>query len=94
MLEPHASRELFSLLWWTGLTSIVVFVFGKCFYNLFWHPLSEFPGPKLAALGSLYEFWFDVVKDGQYLWEIERMHNKYGTLNYLISSCRTEALTL
>lgn len=50
----------------------------KCLYNLYLHPLSKFPGPKLAAIGFFYEFYYDVIKDGLYLWEIERMHRKYG----------------
>ncbi|KFH45114.1 Trichodiene oxygenase-like protein [Hapsidospora chrysogenum ATCC 11550] len=59
------------------LVSVLVL---KCFYNLYLHPLSGIPGPKLAALGGYYEFWYDVVLDGQYLWEIEKMHNKYGPI--------------
>ncbi|KAJ5898140.1 Benzoate 4-monooxygenase cytochrome P450 [Penicillium tannophilum] len=51
----------------------------KAIYRLYAHPLSGFPGPKLAAVTSLYEFYYDVVKSGMYLWEIERMHEKYGT---------------
>ncbi|KAM0418947.1 hypothetical protein ACHAPT_012105 [Fusarium lateritium] len=50
----------------------------KVIYNLFFHPLSKFPGPKIAAIGSYYEFYHDVVKDGTYLWRIEEMHRKYG----------------
>jgi hypothetical protein len=57
---------------------VSVFVL-RCFYNLYLHPLSRIPGPKLAALGGFYEFWYDVVRDGQYLWQIEKMHNKYGS---------------
>lgn len=47
-------------------------------YHLYFHPLSSFPGPKLAAATFLYEFYYDVVKSGMYIWEIERMHEKYG----------------
>ncbi|KAM4062720.1 cytochrome p450 [Hirsutella rhossiliensis] len=31
-------------------------------------------------MGWLYEFWFELIKDGQYLWEIEKMHDKYGPI--------------
>lgn len=54
------------------------FVCGLVIYRLHFHPLSKFPGPKLAALTSLYEFYYNVVLGGRYLWEIERMHEQYG----------------
>ena len=54
------------------------FVVFSCVYNLYLHPLRKIPGPKLAAMWSCYEFYFDVIKDGTYLWEIRRMHAKYG----------------
>lgn len=63
------------------LTAVVIltcYCICKCLYNLYLHPLSKFPGPKLTAIGSLYEFYYDVIKDGQYIWQIERMHRKYG----------------
>lgn len=47
-------------------------------YNLCLHPLAGFPGPKIAAATRLYEFYYDVVKRGQYIYKIEEMHAKYG----------------
>jgi hypothetical protein len=47
-------------------------------WRLIWSPLSKFPGPKLAALTLWYEFYFDVVRGGMYIWEIERLHKIYG----------------
>ena len=47
-------------------------------YNLYLHPLAKFPGPKLAAASHLYEFYWSVVRDGEFIWAIERMHKKYG----------------
>jgi hypothetical protein len=48
-------------------------------YNLFFHPLSHIPGPKLAAATYFPEFYYDVVKFGRYTSRIELMHNKYGS---------------
>jgi len=50
-------------------------------YRLFFSPLAKFPGPKLAALTSLYEGYYDCLKDGggRYWAEITRMHEEYGS---------------
>ncbi|KAJ4361505.1 hypothetical protein N0V95_001842 [Ascochyta clinopodiicola] len=47
-------------------------------YRIYLHPLSKYPGPKLAAGTQWYEFYFDVLKRGRFAWEIKRMHEKYG----------------
>jgi hypothetical protein len=47
-------------------------------YRLTFHPLARFPGPKVAAASSLYEAYYDVVKGGVWIFEIERLHKIYG----------------
>nr|UWK20074.1 cytochrome P450 [Trichoderma balearicum] len=49
-------------------------------YNLYLHPKRKIPGPRLAAMTGLYEFWFDIVRDGKYPQEIKRMHEVYGPI--------------
>ncbi|GAB1210518.1 hypothetical protein APSETT445_009312 [Aspergillus pseudonomiae] len=62
-----------------GLTAISYLVV-RSIYRLYFHPLSKFPGPKLAALTHLYEMYYDIVKGGKYLWEMQRMHDQYGPI--------------
>lgn len=50
-------------------------------YRLYLHPLRKIPGPPLAAATHLVEFYYDVIKGGKFIWEIERMHEKYGRAN-------------
>jgi hypothetical protein len=45
---------------------------------LFWSPVAGFPGSKLAALTFWYEFYYDVIKQGQYTFKIKELHEKYG----------------
>ena len=55
------------------------YVLSLVVHRLFFSPTAGFPGPKLAAIISLYELYYDVVYKGKYLFEIEKMHDKYGT---------------
>lgn len=60
------------------LYSLLAYVTFKWIYRLFFHPLAKFPGPKLAAATHLYEGYYDVVKKGRYIFEVGKMHEKYG----------------
>jgi hypothetical protein len=48
---------------------------GLVVYRLFLSPISRFPGPKLAATTEWYEFYFQLVKDGQWGNQVKRMHD-------------------
>jgi len=47
-------------------------------YRRYLHPLARVPGPFLAAVTSLYPYYFNGVKDGLFYLEIERLHDVYG----------------
>lgn len=56
----------------------VVSLFAVVIYRLNFHPLSNIPGPKLAAVSRLYEFYYQCVKGAKYAFRIEEMHEQYG----------------
>ena len=64
--------------YYKALIVLIVYLCLRTIYRLALHPLRGIPGPKLAASTSLYEFYYDAVKGGKYIWEVERMHRQYG----------------
>lgn len=49
----------------------------KTIYRLTLHPLAGFPGPKLAAVTSLYNAYYDILQPGL-IKKLPEMHKKYG----------------
>lgn len=49
-------------------------------YRLYFHPLAKFPGPRLAIVTYWYEFYYDIVRRGQYTYKLRELHEKYGSL--------------
>ena len=58
-------------------------IVSRCLHNLYLHRLRKIPGPKLAAMTSCPDYYHDVVKDGNYLFEIRKMHDNYGEFDLL-----------
>jgi hypothetical protein len=58
--------------------SLVFYAIGLCVYRLFLHPLAKFPGPRLAAVTSFYEGYYEIVLKGQYSRQISKLHDQYG----------------
>jgi hypothetical protein len=56
----------------------LVYIVTLAIYRLYLSPLAKFPGPKLAALSKYYEFYYEVVKRGQFTFHIQELHKKYG----------------
>jgi Cytochrome P450 len=73
MLAPPLSILLTST-----LGGWISYLFVLAIYRLYFHPLAKFPGPRMAALTSGYEFYYDAIKGGRYYKKIEKLHEKYG----------------
>jgi hypothetical protein len=55
--------------------------------RVWFHPLSKYPGPRLAALTLWWQCYYDVFLNsgGQLLAHLEPLHEKYGMCLYILS---------
>ncbi|KAJ7577965.1 cytochrome P450 [Mycena floridula] len=56
----------------------VAYATSTVFHRLLFSPLRGFPGPRIAAATGWYIAYFDIVKDGGIVEELERLHAIYG----------------
>ena len=61
-----------------ALPLLVLYVVGGVINRLYLSPLSKFPGPKLAAATYWYEFYYDAILRGRYVFKIKELHEVYG----------------
>ena len=68
--------------WQTVIVFVPVTTLVYCvtlvFYRLFLSPLASFPGPKLGAATLWYEYYYDIVQEGQWTFKIQDLHKQYG----------------
>lgn len=64
-----------------GLLLRALYCVGLVIWRLFFHPLSKFPGPRLAAVTRWYEFYYDVVRGGISVKRYPALHKQYGMLS-------------
>jgi hypothetical protein len=79
-LRPALGDE-YSHLWELFIlpaTLLILYLVGLGIYRLYFSPLAAYPGPKLAALSKWYEFYWDVIQQGQFTSHIQKLHLKYG----------------
>ncbi|RAH72013.1 cytochrome P450 [Aspergillus aculeatinus CBS 121060] len=71
-----------TLLWILETTAIVLLLWTavEALRRLWFHPIAHVPGPRLAALTWWYEFYFDAIQPGQYVFKIQELHKQYGPI--------------
>ncbi|KAF4967024.1 hypothetical protein F66182_17941 [Fusarium sp. NRRL 66182] len=86
MENPQHSHHLSAFLQIKHIPVFIGFTLGvailhfilTCFYNVYFHPLRKFPGPKLAAATGLV-FFYKLIRGEEVTWETET-HKKYGEI--------------
>ncbi|EXJ64290.1 hypothetical protein A1O7_00626 [Cladophialophora yegresii CBS 114405] len=63
-----------------GALLAVTYLLALATWRLYLCPQAHIPGPTLAKLTYWYEFYYDVVLGGQYIWKIRTLHEQYGPL--------------
>lgn len=79
MSSLSASLEGKLAAWLTAVAiGYILYSIGLAVYYLYFSKLAGFPGRKIAAATGWYEFYYDCLCSGTYIFEIEKMHKKYG----------------
>ena len=59
---------------------LIIFCVAISCFNLFLHPLSRFPGPRLAALSGWWLVYHELIR-GQSLTDVfSTLHQRYGVI--------------
>ncbi|KAK5045954.1 hypothetical protein LTR84_008740 [Exophiala bonariae] len=64
----------------TVAVTYLVYLLSLVVYRLYFHPLAKFPGPKYAAISRWHEFYYEVVKKGQFTFKVQELHKQYGPI--------------
>ena len=73
----------------------LLYLLGACVYRIWFHPLAKFPGPKLAAITTWYEGYYDALRyKGRFTFKLADLHEKYGKRVYQSSNRPYHAMLL
>lgn len=62
------------------VTTAALYIGTLVIYRLFFHPLRNLPGSRLAACTIWYQYYVDIVLDGAWVDQLGIWHEKYGAL--------------
>ncbi|KAJ9606419.1 hypothetical protein H2200_009380 [Cladophialophora chaetospira] len=83
MMDVQISSLHFPQLFELASIAVFIYIFALFAYRLYLHPLAKFPGPRLAAATYWYELYHDLIVGpypGQGIYNIERLHDRYGPI--------------
>ena len=78
-----SASSLYFILFPCGLG---IYALSLVIYRLLFSPIAHFPGSKLTAITGWYEAYLDIIKGGQFTFQVEKWHQQYGQhLNIKVS---------
>lgn len=60
--------------------SIIVWTLGRVVYNLYFHPLAKYPGPRMAAATEWWQAWLEIFKAESLSLTLLELHAKHGDI--------------
>jgi hypothetical protein len=94
ILEAHSATQSLPMMLPDTITTFVIYSLGLylayfaaiALYRVTLHPLAPIPGPRLASITYLYEWYHDIYHIGRFPWKLRDLHEKYGPLDNIIPS--------
>ncbi|KAG4419518.1 hypothetical protein IFR04_007312 [Cadophora malorum] len=80
--------EFDSSIYAVAIGGLALYLVGLVVTGLYFHPLSNIPGPKLAAISRLYITYFNATGGSKFYLQIEELHERYGTLQAVLNILR------
>ena len=65
-------------LWSSVLLASVLSAVCKAVYNIYFHPLSRYPGPRLASATLWWQTWIEVITGQSLSLKLVELHDIYG----------------
>ncbi|KAK8098078.1 uncharacterized protein PG998_013564 [Apiospora kogelbergensis] len=70
---------ILNIVWlWATIAAPIVLFLGRIVYNVFFHPLRNFPGPRMAGATGLWRAYKEVVLQQNVAQELLGLHKQYG----------------
>lgn len=61
-----------------ALATFIAYAVYTAIYNVYFHPLAEFPGPRLAATTTYWKAYLECILSRSFCHELVDLHARYG----------------
>ena len=84
MKTPALSSPLdYGSLAFAGFGGLILVYLAIACFNVYFHPLSKFPGPRLAACSGWWLVYHELIRGGSLAHILSALHDRYGKAVFL-----------